>query len=105
GVGIVAATGRLLRRHVWQGTKNSSIGSRRAADILGSVVEPGEAEIEYVRIALAVGQNVSRLEIAVIDPLGVSMLNRLGHADQQIGFFVQRTIANPAPGARVEALD
>src|SRR5262249_39831197 len=34
GVGIVAATGRLLRRHVWQGTKDSSLGSPRAACIL-----------------------------------------------------------------------
>ncbi len=83
GVGGVTVAGRLLGRHVRQRAENVAVGGRRAGR-LRQEIQPGQAEIEDVRPAVGVDEDVARLEIAMTDALPVGMLDRLGDAGDEI---------------------
>ena len=69
GVGVVAAAGRLLRRHVRQRAQDAAVGGRRRLGLVGPLVQPRQAEVEHVRLAGVIDEDVARLQVAVADAL------------------------------------
>ncbi len=99
GVDVVRLAARLFGRHV--GRRAHDLAVRRHRLAVG--VALGEAEVGDVRPALAVEEDVRRLDVAVDDAVVVGVLQGVGHLGDELGRpagIDGGLCAAPLPGSR-----
>ena len=103
GLGSGRAALRLLGRHVGEGAEHVAGRGQR-----GTVSEPGDAEIHQLGAWLALGDlDVLRLDVAVDDPAGVGVVERLAEIGADLADLAVAELAlagEPGQGRAVDQL-
>jgi hypothetical protein len=97
-IDAVSFAARLLGTHVGGGAGEA----RPLADIL---LPQGQAKVSHERFAALVEQDVARLDVAVHQPLSVSMVKRLGHRRRECHGLVYGQPGLLEPGCETAAVD